>query len=89
VAPPAQRGALQVRTPQPAPARGFGPGVSVRRRLAAHQVMAASVSSNDFKPGVFIEVDGAPYRILGALRPRGACAGKPRRRGAPRAVRVR
>jgi hypothetical protein len=30
------------------------------------QVLAVSISSNDFKPGVFIEVDGAPYRILGA-----------------------
>jgi len=28
------------------------------------QVRAASISSNDFRPGVYIEVDGAPYRIL-------------------------
>jgi hypothetical protein len=33
----------------------------------ALQVRAASISSNDFRPGVYIEVDGAPYRILGAL----------------------
>jgi hypothetical protein len=33
-----------------------------------YTLCAASVSSNDFKPGIFIEVDGAPYRILGALR---------------------
>jgi translation elongation factor P/translation initiation factor 5A len=30
------------------------------------QIVCVSISSNDFKPGVFIEVDGAPYRILGA-----------------------
>ena len=30
------------------------------------KVCAVAISSNDFKPGVFIEVDGAPYRILGA-----------------------
>ena len=32
------------------------------------QVRAASISSNDFRPGVYIEVDGAPYRILGEHR---------------------
>ena len=32
---------------------------------AAVQVSAASISSNDFRSGVFIEVDGAPYRVLG------------------------
>ena len=29
------------------------------------QVVAVSISSNDFRSGVFIEVDGAPYRVLG------------------------
>ena len=40
---------------------------------AAVQVSAASISSNDFRSGVFIEVDGAPYRVLGkrdSCRPR-------------------
>lgn len=32
------------------------------------QVRAGSISSNDFKNGVYIEVDGAPFRILGAHR---------------------
>ena len=36
-----------------------------------------SISSNDFRSGVFIEVDGAPYRVLGT---RGlALAGAPAR----------
>jgi len=47
--------------PRTAPSRG------------ALQVCAgAPISSNDFKPGVYIEVDGAPYRILGA-----STSGKP------------
>jgi len=35
-----------------------------RSPRAASVRCGASVSSNDFKPGLFIEVDGAPYRIL-------------------------
>jgi translation elongation factor P/translation initiation factor 5A len=33
------------------------------RRLALH-VSAASVSSNDFKTGMSIEFDGAPYKVV-------------------------
>jgi len=72
--------------------------VSLRCRAPAQrgalQVRAASISSNDFKPGVFIEVDGAPYRILGASRRRLSlpacpthCGSATARRGGPGLVR--
>ena len=41
-------------------------GASQVSRRKALQVRAASISSNDFRPGVYREVDGAPDRILGA-----------------------
>ena len=41
------------------------------RRLALH-VSAASVSSNDFKTGMQIEFDGAPYKVVGAQDAQGA-----------------
>lgn len=40
--------------------------VAVRR--ASLVVRAAQVSSNDFKNGMTIEMDGAPYKVVGALR---------------------
>ena len=54
-------------------ARGVAPrargswlaGVTLRHGGCSAQVAAASISSNDFRSGVFIEVDGAPYRVLG------------------------
>lgn len=39
-------------------------------RRAALVVRAAQVSSNDFKNGMTIEMDGAPYKVVGALQAR-------------------
>lgn len=43
----------------------------VARQRGALQVRAASTSSNDFKNGMTIEMDGAPYKVVGAFGNRG------------------
>lgn len=46
--------------------------LSLLQRLTARRaglvVRAAQVSSNDFKTGMTIEMDGAPYKVVGASR---------------------
>lgn len=40
-------------------------------------VRAANITSNDFRPGVTLELDGAPWRVQGAHAPMIHCLGVP------------
>lgn len=42
--------------------------MQVARRRVSLCVRAAQVSSNDFKTGMTIEFDGAPWKVVGKLR---------------------
>lgn len=57
---------LRVRAPQQvarAPARAMAPA-PVRPMRRGLVVMAGTISSNDFRPGVSIEVDQQPYKVI-------------------------
>lgn len=42
--------------------------LQIQHRWGACQTRAAgNISSNDFRPGTMIEMDGAPYRVMGNL----------------------
>lgn len=42
--------------------------MQIQHRRGTCQTRAAgNISSNDFRPGTMIEMDGAPYRVMGML----------------------
>lgn len=53
------------------------PAARLQGRGRLRVLAGASISSNDFKPGVFIEVDGAPFKVVEVRRRKAACAAVP------------